>query len=695
MREMNGELKAQLAAYEQELALSEHRFRTVIEKNADGVVVVDEEGRVLFLNPAAERLFGRDKTSLIGEMFGFPVVGGETTELDIFRPDNETTIVEMRVVKTTMMDGAVVYLASLRDITARKQAEDALAWEAAINAAIADLAHALVQPTTIEDISAKILQRAQELTNSAFGHVGYIDPKTGYLVCPTLVRDCEIHHGSKQEVTFKTFDGLWGWVLQYRQPLLTNALQEDPRATDTEIGLSIHRFVSAPALIGDQLVGQVALANAHRDYTPRDLQFVQRLASLYALAVQRMWEQDARERFRTALNCSAESIFLIDRETMAFIDVNDTSCASLGYTYEELLSMGLHDVEPQYTRAALEQVFDEIIQGEVSTGVLETVHQRKDGSEFPVEVYLRAMNTQSGPLLIASARNVTERHQMEARLEEYTLHLERLVVEKVHELEEERAKVIHTAKLAALGEMATGVAHELNQPLTSMLFDADYLKAIAHHGEAAVNVVPNFWDELAAVGENLASDINRCRRIIDHLRTFGRVFESPPVPINLNQPLKDSFILIGERLRQHDVALELQLDESVPMVLADPQRLEQVFLNLITNAEYALEAMAKRVARGAVALPDYHKRLTIATFRDGDSVVARVQDNGCGISPADQERIFEPFFTTKPVGEGTGLGLSITYGIVNEFGGNVTFESAENEGTTFILRFPIFSEQPV
>jgi C4-dicarboxylate-specific signal transduction histidine kinase len=291
------------------------------------------------------------------------------------------------------------------------------------------------------------------------------------------------------------------------------------------------------------------------------------------------------------------------------------------------------------------------------------------------------------------AAEIAERRRLQAQLQEYTQHLEKLVDVKVRELERERARAVHADKLAALGELATSVAHELNQPLTVMLLKSDYFKMAAERIKAEVGEgSPNarFYDELYQVGEELAEDVGRCSRIIGHLRTFGRISEGHATDVNLNDPIEDSFILVGERLRHHDIEVHLQLAQDLPPILADPHRLEQVFLNLINNAEYALEEMARR----ATSTPSttYHKHLEIATFVEGDWVVATVNDNGCGIPTAAQEHIFESFFTTKPMGEGTGLGLSISHDILIEYGAEITFESAENEGTTFKLRFPVLDK---
>lgn len=291
--------------------------------------------------------------------------------------------------------------------------------------------------------------------------------------------------------------------------------------------------------------------------------------------------------------------------------------------------------------------------------------------------------------------DITERHQMAQQLQKYTESLEEQVAEKVRELEKAQIKMVQTAKLASLGEMATGVAHELNQPLTSMLFDADYLKSWAQQAQREDDDrCPVDFGEIYQLGEDFISDIDRCRRITDYLRSFRRLTRGEPVHFDLNQAIEGSLTLARARLIQHGVEFQSDLTPNLPPIYAHPGQIEHVFLNLIHNAERALAEMARRIEAGEVQRPDYQKRLTIATRLgdEGEHVIAAVHDNGCGIPPEAQAELFRPFFTTKAFGEGTGLGLTISHSIVQEFNGEIAVESTENEGTTFILRFPIVDE---
>lgn len=176
-------------------------------------------------------------------------------------------------------------------------------WDSVVNAATLELAQALIEPASVEEISYILLEHAKRITCSAFGYVGYIDPDTGYLISSTLTKDiwedCQVPN---KDFVFEEFGGLWGWVLENREPLLTNSPSDDLRSSGVPEGhLPVNRFLSVPAMVGKQLVGQVSLANPGRDYVERDLELVEHLASLYALAVQRQWREDEHRRIRSML----------------------------------------------------------------------------------------------------------------------------------------------------------------------------------------------------------------------------------------------------------------------------------------------------------------------------------------------------------------------------------------------------------
>ncbi len=207
---------------------------------------------------------------------------------------------QIQSTSATESSGAAGDLATINrrlqvEILERKRTAEALSWELDVNRAIADLTGMLLSKgSCIEDISQLVLEKGKLITGSLFGFVGHIDPATQYLVCSTMTRDvwerCLVED---KNIISKSFHGLWGWVLSHGEPLLTNSPPSDPRSNGIPAGhLPISRFIAAPALIEDRLVGIVALANSNRDYQERDLVFVRRVAWVYAVALQRKYMED-------------------------------------------------------------------------------------------------------------------------------------------------------------------------------------------------------------------------------------------------------------------------------------------------------------------------------------------------------------------------------------------------------------------
>jgi PAS domain S-box-containing protein len=242
------------------------------------------------------------------------------------------------------------------------------------------------------------------------------------------------------------------------------------------------------------------------------------------------------------------------------------------------------------------------------------------------------------------------------------------------ELQLKELKLIQTSKLATLGEMATGVAHELNQPLNNIGLLSSRLTR--HLGDLAAGEQEFFKDKLHKVQEQVA----RAGRIIDHLRTFGRVRQRTLSGVPLRVPVDGVMVFLGEQLREHGIELKVEIPEDLPTVFADEAQLEQVLLNLIANARDALDQQPA----------DSPKQILIRGERcqvEGEpGVCLSIRDTGPGMPPAVLQRIFEPFFTTKEVGRGTGLGLSISYGLVRDFGGALEVESEPGKGSTFSIR---------
>jgi len=246
----------------------------------------------------------------------------------------------------------------------------------------------------------------------------------------------------------------------------------------------------------------------------------------------------------------------------------------------------------------------------------------------------------------------------------------RFVLELIQDVTEEKtlqAQVIQASKLAAIGELASGIAHEINNPLSSIAVCVDEMAELERSGTPD----PEAISECIQV---VKKEIYRCKQITTGLLNFSRQAEPEQVPTDVNQVLKNTALLVRYRAELSRKQIRYQLAGNLPIIMAEPDELAQVFLNVIINA---------------LDFTSPGETIDVVTELDGRSeIVVKVIDHGCGIPARNMRRIFSPFFTTKPAGEGTGLGLSISKRIVERHGGRIEVESQEGKGTTVIIRLP-------
>jgi len=249
-------------------------------------------------------------------------------------------------------------------------------------------------------------------------------------------------------------------------------------------------------------------------------------------------------------------------------------------------------------------------------------------------------------------------------------------VEMESALKEKQAQLVHAGRLSALGEMAAGIAHELNQPLAIIRLDAESLKFSLKKADF---LQPLFEKDLNSV----IRSVDRAADIIEFMRRFARTDKGECAMTRLSEPVNNSLIFFKEQFRKHWIELETHYEENLPEVSINSQRFEQIAVNFLSNARYAVDKRAELE-------PDHRKKIALCLFYDKivNAVVFETRDNGIGMTAEEKERCAEPFFTTKEVGQGTGLGLSIVYGIIREFNGRLEIESEKGLGTT--MRVIIF-----
>ncbi|NVM21636.1 MAG: PAS domain S-box protein [Desulfobacterales bacterium] len=387
---------------------------------------------------------------------------------------------------------------------------------------------------------------------------------------------------------------------------------------------------------------------------------ITRLADSFKHAVYRLraYEEELRqseEKYRALFDTEPSPIFILDRETYGILDANARANSQYGYSKEELVKMSFVDLGDEEDGPEIVST----LKGISNSGRVflpRKQHRRKDGGLIYVNIHVCAARYLGRDALIATTTDITESIKKEAQL-------------------------AHASKLTTLGEMATGVAHELNQPLTTIQIASDFMLDTAKQGK---------WvpiDLLIVICEQMTEQVSRAVGIINHLRQFGRKDEVQKEKVDINKPLEGVFTLLGRQLKLRGIKVVLDLKDNLPHIIGDSNRLEQVFIDLVVNARDAMEEKKEKLAGEGVK-----NTLTVRSFEENGQVVVTISDTGTGIPDEMRDKIFEPFFTTKEAGKGTGLGLSISYGIVKEYEGIIEVESEAGKGSTFKIAFPAYGE---
>jgi signal transduction histidine kinase len=244
-------------------------------------------------------------------------------------------------------------------------------------------------------------------------------------------------------------------------------------------------------------------------------------------------------------------------------------------------------------------------------------------------------------------------------------------------LKDTQNQLLQAEKLAAIGQLAAGVSHELNNPLGGILGYSQFILETANK-KGIQNLTPqDFQTYLTYIGY-IERESQRCKTIVQNLLSFSRTSEAEFVPLDVNQALEETLALTQHQLYMNQIELIKQLQPNLAQVIGNKHRLQQVFTNMIINAQQAMPEGGK---------------LTVSTAVNDGMVEISFADTGCGISQEHLDKLFDPFFTTKEAGKGTGLGLSVSYGIIKDHSGKIQVESKPDHGATFIIRLPTASDR--
>jgi two-component system, NtrC family, sensor kinase len=297
--------------------------------------------------------------------------------------------------------------------------------------------------------------------------------------------------------------------------------------------------------------------------------------------------------------------------------------------------------------------------------ITEHTHYDDTGKEYFVEVHGDPVFDENGEVvqMIEYSIDITARKQAEEKLKAaYEL------------LKQTQSQLIQSAKMASLGLLAGGVAHEVNNPLTGVLNNAQLLKMMLEQK----NEIPP--SDLMEYLEVITESAMRCKSIVSSLLDFAHVSKNTYVPLSINELVEKVENLVKNELNLQNIKIQKELSPNNYKILGDPQLILQVIFDIIVNAKWAVKKK----------FPSAGGLITLGTSYDQKTgnVCISISDNGIGIPEDNLDKIFEPFFTTKEVGEGTGLGLSIVYSIVKSHKGTIELQSQINQGTTFTIKIP-------
>jgi PAS domain S-box-containing protein len=388
-------------------------------------------------------------------------------------------------------------------------------------------------------------------------------------------------------------------------------------------------------------------------YRKRDGDEVVQLADsfrnmVWSIKLYRRRLSESEDKYRSLFDAGPDPIFVVDLKTCSIIDANPRAVDLYGYPKDELMGKSFLDLGPESNREFLSAFRSS---GAACVYRTKMIHYRKGERPFFVNVHACPTSYRGKTAMVLAVTDVTEMMEKDAQL-------------------------IQASKMKSLGEMSAGIAHELNQPLNAIKMGSEFLLLMV---ERELSVDKGQFQEVV---QEISSQVDRAAEIIQTLRSFGRKADLARERLDSNTPVREVLTLVRRQFELENIHFELRLAEDLPPILAQNNRLQQVFFNLLTNARDAVNE------RAATEGPEYRKTVTLATRLDNSRVLVEVGDNGVGIPDAVKDKIFEPFFTTKEIGQGMGLGLAITYGIVKDYGGDIRIDSSAGAGTTFQVSFP-------
>jgi two-component system NtrC family sensor kinase len=622
---------------ERKIREATQEFEKIAEMGDDGIVVFDQAFKIIFANQMAVEITGIPKEELIGRNF-FTVIGKEDkkflegtvtrgegigeklcTDMTILTPQGLMKDAEVCIALTKSESGDVKTYAYIRDITARKQFERSLKdSEEKLRTLFERVRHGLF----ISSREGKFLDCNQALLEM----LGY--PAKEEFLSIHIAEDLYVNAGDRK--------------------LFQERMERDGYVKDMEVEFKKKNGEKLTVL----LTGH-PIKNEKEEvigYQGINLDITERKRIENEL-------REANEFFMNLIESSVDGIIAADMKGNIFI-FNKGAEALTGYTAEEVI--GKIHITQIYPEGVAKDIMKKLRSpeygglGKFAPSQLNVVN--KDGEEIPIQ--LSATLIYDGEGKEAASVGI------------FTDLRPRIKIER--KLQDTHLQLVSSEKMASLGKLAAGIAHEINNPLGGILIYASLMAEDLPEDDTKRG-------DLARI----VQEASRCKDIVKSLLEFARQTEPKMEPTDINRAITDGLFFLENQALFHNIKIVKQLDPFLPFIRGNASQLKQVLINIIVNAAEAMHG---------------NGTLTITSYPSPDrkSIILEFADTGEGIPEENLTRIFDPFFTTKEIGKGTGLGLATSYGIVEDHGGRISVESKVGEGTTFTIDLPTYTEtQPV
>ncbi len=389
-------------------------------------------------------------------------------------------------------------------------------------------------------------------------------------------------------------------------------------------------------------------------------------------------EQKLRERTKemeTILN-GIDDFILVITPDMEILEANASFLNKIGYSHDNVIGKKCHEIyfnrAEQCKPEEIDCPLQEVVRNKRPARKIQTrVLPNGENRYYEVNIYPIWEKHGKVSKFIHISRDITQHKREEA---EITRRLEQMVEERTRQLKETHKKLLHQDKMASLGKLSASVVHEINNPIAGILNLIMLMKRIVEEDTIGTKEIDQFNQYLTL----METETRRTSRIVSNLLAFSRQSKMELKRISLNRLIEQTLFLNSNLLKIDGIKVETDFDPDLPDMVGSEDQLQQVFMNLVSNAAEAMESKGG----GRLRIETRH------SLRD-DKLLVDFKDTGSGIPEANLSKLFEPFFTTKKKGKGVGLGLSVAYGIIQEHGGSIYVKSKVEKGTTFNVRFPL------